>query len=254
MQGDRPGHPVTKQGLTSGDLAAIERLVARCREHDGHGVKLNWRMMQHRPPGTTSDFCWYAGEEVVGYAPLDAFGEECELTVTVHPAFRRRGIAGALVAAATTEARRRGAAKLLLVNVRASTAGQAFARSRGLAPTSGEYHLALDATAPPPVPPSPLTLRRATLVDLDALTRIMVTCFALPEEEAREWTATHLDRPASREYVAELDGVIVGKIGLVHEDGGAYLRAFGVLPGYRGHGYGRHIPMTEPSGFRKNGS
>src|SRR5262245_11931545 len=159
MGGDRPGHLATKRGLTADDLAAIKDLVATCRARDGHDVKLNWRMMQHRPPEQESDFCWYADGALVGYAPLDAFGAEYELTLIVHPDFRRRGIGGALAAAAATEARRRGAEKLLLVIQRASTTGQAFAASRGLVATSGEYHLTLETTVPPPVPPVPLLLR-----------------------------------------------------------------------------------------------
>lgn len=241
MHDDQAGHLATKRGLTADDLAALKELVATCQVHDGHDVKLNWRMMQHRSPEQASDFCWYAAGALVGFAPLDAFGPECELTVVVHPAFRRRGIGGALVAAAAAEARRRGAEKLLLVNQRASTTGAAFAASRGLVATSGEYHLERAAATPPPVPVSPLLLRRATLADLDVMVRIMAICFDSPEDEAREWTARHLGQEGSREYVAELDGTIVGKIGLVFEANGVYLRAIGVLPEYRGRGYGRYL-------------
>ncbi len=44
-----PGHLVAKERLAPPDLAEIERLVALCQAHDGHSVKLNWRMMRNRP-------------------------------------------------------------------------------------------------------------------------------------------------------------------------------------------------------------
>ena len=53
--------------------------------------------------------------------------------------------------------------------------------------------------------------------------------------------------------MAELDGTIVGKIGLVFEANGVYLRAFGVLPEYRGRGYGRFMLATTIATLRAEG-
>lgn len=130
-----------REQLSMDELTALRALETRCAAYDGHGVKLNWEMMGRRPSSLTHDFCWYADGALVGYAPLDAFGQNAELTVLVAPEQRRHGIGGALADAAVAEARRRGTSELLLVSERASISGSAFAAARGLHFGNAEYHL-----------------------------------------------------------------------------------------------------------------
>ncbi len=236
-----PHGPTAREQLTPAEQLAVAALVATAQSHDGHGVKLNTAMLARRPTGQANDFCWYDHGTLVGYAPLDPFGPSCELTAIVHPAHCRQGLARALVASATAETRRRGLTELLLVNVRESASGRAFAAAHGLTLASGEYHLALTTSTPPTIPPGPWRVRQAGPADLDALVALLVASFATPDDEARTWTAENLTRPGAREYVAELDGTIVGKLAILPEDGGIYLRAFGVLPAHRGRGHGRHL-------------
>lgn len=246
---------LTREQLDADELAAVRALAERCAAHDGHGVKLNWEMLGHRAPGPTHDFCWYAAGALVGYAPLDAFGQDAELTLLVAPEQRRHGIGGALADAAVAEARRRGVAELLLVVERASATGSAFAAARGLRFGNAEYHLELDATTPPASGASAtITMRRATADDLPALIDLTRAGFALDDAgEARRITGANLARAGARTYLAEIDGVPVGQLGALLSDEEVYLRAFSVLPGYRGRGIGRALLLGTIARLRAEG-
>lgn len=243
-----------REQLATDELMALQALEARCAAHDGHGVKLNWEMVKRRPAGLTSDFCWYADGALVGYAPLDAFGPDAELTVLVAPEQRRHGIGGALADAAVAEARQRGVAALLLVSERASTSGGAFAAARGLHFGNAEYHLELDANIAPAPATTAIAMRAATPDDLPALIRLKQEAFDLEDEgEARQIAETDLTRAEARAYLAEVDGATVGRISALVSDKEVYLRAFSVLEGYRGRGIGRALLLGTITRLRAEG-
>ena len=232
---------IARESLADAELAAVRALVTQDEAHGGRGIKLNWGMMGRRQPGQANDFCWYDNGQLVGYAPLDSFGLSAEVTAIVHPAFRRRGIARALTAAAYREAQRRGCTELLLVNIRASTTGKAFAEALGHPLGLSEYHLEFAERAPPPVPANALHVRQAQASDLPFLTQITILSFDTPEDEARQRAEDELKRSAARSFLIERDGVPLGRLSALKEDGGIYLRSFGVLPEERGRGIGRAL-------------
>lgn len=230
---------IVRESLAEAELAAVRELVAHDEAHGGQGIKLNWGMMGRRQPGQANDFCWYDNDQLVGYAPLDSFGPSGEVTALVHPGQRRRGIGRALTAAAHDEAQRRGYTELLLVNVRASKTGKDFAEALGYPLGSSEYHLEFAGKSPPAVPANSLHVRQAEATDLPFLTQISILSFDMTEEESRQLGETDVAGGTSRSYLIERDGALLGRLGVLKEDGGIYLRSFGVLPEERGHGIGR---------------
>lgn len=232
---------IAKESLSDTELPAVRELAAVCEAHDGHGVKLNWRMMAGRQSGQVSDFCWYESGQLAGYAPLDRFGPSGEVTALVHPDFRRRGIGRAVTAAAHRAAQPSGCTELLLVNVRTSATGRAFAAALGHPLDFSEYHLEWAAIVPPSVPDSLLQFRQATLSDLPFLIRIAALSFDILEDEARRLGEGELRGGGARAYLAERDGRPIGRLSALIEDEGVYLRSFGVLPEERGRGVGRAL-------------
>lgn len=230
-----------KESLSEAEIGAIRELAAICEAHDGHGVKLNWRMMAERQAGQLSDFCWYEGERLAGYAPLDRFGPSGEVTAIVHTDFRQRGIGRAVTAAAHRAAQQSACTELLLVNVRASATGRAFAAALGHPLGFSEYHLEWAANAPLSIPDTSLQFRQAMPSDLPFLTRIAILSFDMPEDEARRRGEDELLGSDARAYLAERDGRAIGRLSALIEDEGVYLRSFGVLPEERGRGVGRAL-------------
>ncbi len=232
---------VKKQILNEADLAEIQALTALCNEYEGLNLKINWELLRAREPGQTSDFCYYRDGELIGYLALDGSGADFELTGMVQPAFRRQGIFRRLFAEVLLEAKRRGTTELLLVCENASVAGTAFARASATQYSFSEYHMELEAINVAAAPGFDLEFQLATSDDANLLTRLQALSFDQSEEAAHAHTIRDLTEDTSRTYIVRLKGAPIGKFGTVLEDNGVYIRGVGVVPDYRGRGYGRQI-------------
>jgi ribosomal protein S18 acetylase RimI-like enzyme len=227
--------------MTEEELQALGILVDLCNRYEGLDVKINWDLLRAREGDATGDFLFFRNGILVAYASLDGIRRSFETTGVVHPDYRRRGIFRELFSAAVREARRRDAQQMLLVCERASASGQAFVASTGARYTTSEYRMVRDAAVEPPLAAGPIQLREAGAGDVDLLIHLQAHAFDESEEASRQYVLYDLAEADSRAYIALLDGTPIGKIGVVVEAQGAYLRAFGVLPEHRGRGYGRQI-------------
>jgi len=245
-----------RESLDEEEGGRIRELEAACFEEDGTALKLELdyklaaassadsegRADSHR----ANEFLYYDGERLVGYLGLSAFGApgaQAEANGMVHPEYRRQGIFGRLFGLAKAEWERSPSKSLLLLGDRKSEAGQAFLRGTGAEYAHSEYEMLLDreAFAASSSPSNDIVLRWATNADAAEIARQDAIYWGsdeegadrpLPEEEEKRGVAVRL---------AELDGEIVGKVHLQSLSGVGGVYGLGVLPEYRGRGYGRAI-------------
>ncbi|HEU5329576.1 MAG TPA: GNAT family N-acetyltransferase, partial [Thermomicrobiales bacterium] len=97
---------ITRPTLTSAERAAAEALLAACPEAE--------RSRLPEPATLAGYVLAYCGDTLAGLASLEDLGG-IEAGCLVHPAWRRRGIGRALVAATRDELRARGLTRCLLV-------------------------------------------------------------------------------------------------------------------------------------------
>lgn len=230
---------VKKQGLTQADTDEIRQLVEICNRYENLNVKINWSWMSNRPTTETNDFCYYRNNNLVAYMPIDGFGKEVEITAVVLPEVRRTKSATTLLNAALSECRQREIEKALLVSERASVAGTAFAKAVGATYASSEYHMIWQ-----PIElstPKDIQLQAATSDDREILAQVHTSGFGDALEEARVFVDYDFAEAGNQIWLARLNDTPIGKISASPEDTGMYIRAFVVLPEYRGRGYGRQI-------------
>lgn len=214
-----------------------------------------------------NEFMYFNEEEIIGYIGIGSFGGgPVEVNGMVHPEYRRKGVFKTLSQLVISEWKRRNLDSMLLLCDRKSSSGQEFIKKTGAHYKFSEYEMYLEENNLKSIQRQEcgIILRKATNKDAYEIARqnkiyfnkefenyendvknndldIMSTeeqvsmlnkGIILPEEEEKKGMII---------YLAEKDEKIIGKVNiqLISRIGGIY--GLGVLPEYRGQGFGRQI-------------
>ena len=231
-----------RQGLTAIELAEIKTLADTCEAYEHLHMKLNWDTLRLRPQDQTSDFLYYENDVLVGFLAFFSFNSlEGEVSGMVHPEHRRKGIFTQLFTGARVECQRRNIPTLLLIVEHTSQSGQGFAASLTPGYQHSEYKMKLtEAKTLPELDPH-LQFRLAKSDETPILAHITSVSFDLPEQDVTWYAERKAEDTKNRVYIALLDEVYIGKLDVSLNEREAYIAGFGVLPPYRGRGYGRQI-------------
>jgi len=237
-----------KEKISREDHHEIGSLQEICLEADKTSLKLeldyklNRAMTVERETGNIDEFMYYDEDRLVGYIGIGRFGGAAmEVNGMVHPGYRRRGIFKKLFSLVKDEWHRGELPEMLLLCDAGAVAGHGFIKAAGAEYHHSEYEMYLRGSGIGNNAPGRLVLRKATNADAGEISRQNAIYFdseigevavILPEEEAK--CGMHI-------YMAELEGRIIGKVHL--ETGGVVygIYGLGVMPEYRGKGYGREI-------------
>ena len=178
----------------------------------------------------------------LGVLMLSDYGnEERELTGMVHPDYRGKGIASALLAAVREEGKTRGIQRLVLVCERFSHSGRAFVEAVGAQYDASEHHMVLEDFHERGNFSEQLQLVRATPRDVDVIAHITAVSFGDAEERIKPHIAQDLLAPNREYYIAKLGEEPVGSFNLFISSDSYGIYAFGVPPQYRRRGFGRQM-------------
>lgn len=246
---------LTKAPLLLPEIRAeIEALRAACRREEPIELPLHLEPARPVPGDETNHFLYHADDQLIGFVSLPPDGA-IELLGMVHPAYRRRGIGGALLEAARAECARRGQDEFLLVCEEASSSGRGFADAVGGRYRFSEYRMELDPTAVPAARAEQLQFEPADETDLEALVRILSSAFDRDTDAVRKQMADWLAALNQRFYLGRRDGQAIGTVRLVMvaDESLVYLTSFAVLPEFRGRGHGREILERTIAVLREQG-
>ena len=257
------GYIVLEKGLTKEQLQDILELEKAGSEFEKLDMKLNLEMLEQRSKEEINDFLYYEESKLVGFLGLydiDKKANEIEITGMVHPKYRRRGIFTELFEAAKIECSNRDPKNLLLISEKSSVAGAGFINTTDAIYTFSEYRMRFEGSEVPDCKKAGITLRKADKKDRSELAKMDSEFFGKPEDEAKGETEVesevkpeteteteknpqedYSDNPDRITYIAELDGKTVGKIGTIIGGTGGYIFGVGILPEFRGRGYGREL-------------
>ncbi len=252
-----------KSNLDRNDYELIHMLEIQCARNDQITLKLelDYKLSdaQNRTADTLisdiNEFMYFNGEELIGYMGICSFGgitQPLEITGMVHPEYRRQGIFSKLMELVVAECRKRNAEGILALCDKKSISGQGFLKKISAVYKFSEFEMYLNHKSYETLEkqqPSGITFRKAVNADASEITRQNMIYFGDDSEEENEDSEDRgILLPEEEEkrgmtiYIAEKEDRIIGKVNLQMSDGGTGgIYGLGVLPEFRGNGFGRAI-------------
>lgn len=239
---------VKKQALTESEIAEIRQLVDLCNHYDRLHMRIFWSDLRSYSGDEQKNVLYYQDNQLVAYLTLDGWGgSDRELVGMVHPVYRRRGIFSELFQAARVECARLAISQIILVCEQASASGRAFVQHVGAHLELSEHEMWLDIFQERGAFDDHVSFKQATMNDLDALVAVQEQSFGIPMLLSRQSLARRLQEPTCRIFLATFGEPSVGcdePLGILRlqeENEAIGIYGFGIIPDYRGRGYGRQM-------------
>ncbi|WP_226658993.1 GNAT family N-acetyltransferase [Pseudalkalibacillus hwajinpoensis] len=244
-----------KPSLNQEDYNEILRLKECCLEKEDVTLKLELdhklnQSHNENVKNRINEFMFYDDHALIGYMGICQFGSEAlEVNGMVHPDFRRMGVFKRLFSFVQDEWNKRESKQMLLLSDRNSTTGIEFIKSTGAHYENSEHEMHLVGEAREATAMTNLHFRKALNQDAKEIARQNTIYFHMNSEE-------ELPEEASMDgmdvFLAEWNQLVIGKVHIEVQNGVGGIYGLGVLPEYRGQGYGREILMNAVKELREN--
>lgn len=229
------------------DINALEKL---CLEEDKIALKLelDYKLKKGEDKhklDAINEFMYYEEDKLIGYIGICDFGGEAlEVNGMVHPKYRRMGVFKKLFSLVKDEWEKRKTQKMLLLSDNNSTSGMEFINSTGAIYGNSEYEMFLKSNTKENTSTPRLILRKATNADAKEIAWQNSIYFNIEFKEEVTIILEEEEKLGTTIYIAEVKGKIIGKVhlGINGQVGGIY--GLGILPEYRGKGYGRDLLIS----------
>lgn len=255
-----------KENIDKEDYEVINELQNICINHEKITLKLEldyklgvFNSINRDKSSAIEDineFMYFNNDELIGYIGLCNFGDlgiPIEANGMVHPDYRRKGIFTTLNELVSSELKRRKRTDMLLLSDRNSRSGQEFIKSTKANYYNSEYEMYLtdDYISLKQKCVNNINFRKATNNDAMEIARQNRIYFDRDENSDNKLEKIEIEHvyilPEEEEkrgmtiYLAEFNKKTIGKVHIQLITGLGSIYGLGVLPKYRGKGYGRQI-------------
>ncbi|TGE33622.1 GNAT family N-acetyltransferase [Desulfosporosinus sp. Sb-LF] len=174
---------------------------------------------------------------------------EAEITGYTLPEYRRNGYFKKLLTKAAKELRKFDISEVLFVCESRSSSGKQLIDALAAEYEHTEYFMRLDRDGSRNRSGSVkgnaytyrLSLLRSELKDLEKVIETSIRTFDEPYEDAKSRIENCFASETREQYLAALNGELIGLGSINQEDGVGSIFGFGIVPEYRGRGYGEEL-------------
>jgi len=231
-----------KQYISEKEYKEINHLSKLCSLQDKTNLKLelDYRLNMSRSPEiglkTINEFLYYVEDILAAYLGISSYGGSNigEINGMTHPDFRRKGLFKKLFELSVDECQKRSFKKLLLLSDGNSDSGVEFIKAVHGKYDFSEYRMKLLNKATSESIDS-ISLRKAGKPDGKEIAR-QDAIFFNHSEECEWFPQEELNKFI---YMVELKEAVIGKINIEYSDNSAFISGVGILPDFRGKGYGK---------------
>jgi len=190
-----------------------------------------------------NEFLYYVDDILVAYLGISCFGGNvAEINGMTHPDWRKKGIFKKLFELAMNECSKRSFNKILLLADGKSDLGIKFIEAVGGKYEVSEYRMeVINTTSSENI--NLINLRKAEKSDKKEIGRQDSIFFDNKKESENLVDRAEIRNDAEirieTSYMIELNNATIGKINIEYNDNSAFISGFGILPEFRGKGYGK---------------
>ena len=233
---------ILKKYLDEKDIQEIKTLEDICINEDKVNLKLE---LDYRKDikdlenniNHINEFLFYINNNLKKYLGISSFGRNiAEINGVVNPNFRRKGIFTKLIELALEESKKRNFNEILLLCDDKSSSAIKFIENKKGTYAFSEYRMKCynSSIKEGNKGISLLKAKNENINDINKLNSIFFgdefNELIMPEDDEKNNITT---------YLIKLSDGIIGKIKVSNEIKSAFISGFGILPEYRGRGYGK---------------
>jgi ribosomal protein S18 acetylase RimI-like enzyme len=228
------------------EINKLEEIIS-LKDNVNLKLELDYRLKILKNSGNVlkniNEFLYYIDDSLVAYLGISCFGGNvAEISGMTHPDWRRKGIFKKLFELAMNECSKRKFDQILLLTDGKSESGIEFIKAVGGEYEVSEYRMETsNKTCNENI--NLIKLRKAEISDKKEIGRQDSIFFynekesenLVDESEIRDDAEVRIETS----YMIELNNIAIGKINIEYNDNSAFISGFGILPEFRGKGYGK---------------
>lgn len=196
-----------------------------------------------------NEFLYYINDKLIGYLGISNFGgNTAEINGVVHPNFRRIGVFNKLIDIALDECKKRNFDEILFLCDDRSYSAIKFINNKNAVYSFSECRMKCNNSNIKKVNKL-ISLVKAKNENIDDINNLNKIFFGdvwkeliMPEDEEKNNIIT---------YLITLNNKIIGKIKVSKDLNSAFISGFGIIPEFRGNGYGKAALMEALNNLNK---
>lgn len=226
-------------GLSVNQLADIDRLLVKCKQHDGNSIPI-YKHLIEKPHPLPCNILYYCKEQLAGYLrSFFFFHDACEISLMVDPNLRRKRIGTQLLEAILPIMQNEYISKLIFSTPH--KINDEWFKELGLIYRNSELHMQYNLKNKLNVKINPAVIRFATHNDIHDLCTIDNYAFPNKKSEPESLFNSLLKTANCEIIVLTFENQVIGKAHIFTETDKIRLTDIGIHPEYRAQGYGRTL-------------